>query len=74
MAKKHIKSEPRSTQEKVDTRYYTVSYVPNGGMPNAAPALMLKGRWLHQCGFTTGKKVTVTVKNGQLIIDTELLV
>jgi len=74
MAKKYIKSEPRTSQEKVETRYYTVGYVPNGGRSNAPPALTLKGRWLHQCGFTTGKQVTVTIKNGQLIIDAELLV
>ncbi|XBS70630.1 SymE family type I addiction module toxin [Acerihabitans sp. KWT182] len=67
MAKKYIKSEPRSPQAKVDTRFYTVGYVPNGGRPDAPPALHLKGRWLHDCGFVTGK-------HGQLIINAELLV
>ncbi|WP_213993610.1 SymE family type I addiction module toxin [Sodalis sp. dw_96] len=74
MAKKHIKSEARSSQAKIETRYYTVGYVPNGGRPNTRPALNLKGRWLHECGFVTGQPVTVTVKNGQLIIDAEILV
>jgi len=74
MAKKYIKSEPRSPQAKVDTRFYTVGYVPNGGRPNALPALHLKGRWLHECGFVTGQPVTITIKHGQLIINAELLV
>jgi toxic protein SymE len=74
MAKKYIKSEPRSSQAKVETRFYTVGYVPNGGRPNALPALHLKGRWLHECGFVTGQPVTITVKNGELIIKAELLV
>ncbi len=73
MAKKYIKSESRSAQAKKNTRYYTVGYVPNGGKPNALPALNLKGRWPHACGFVTGQPVTVTVKNGQLIIDAELI-
>ncbi len=74
MAKKYIKSEPRISQAKKTTRYYTVGYVPNGGRPNALPSLNLKGRWLHECGFFTGQPVTVTVKNGQLIIEPEIVV
>nr|WP_253073713.1 SymE family type I addiction module toxin [Sodalis ligni] len=47
---------------------YTVGYIPNGGRPNARPAINLKGRWRHHCGFTTGKQVTVAIINGQLML------
>ncbi|WP_413736359.1 SymE family type I addiction module toxin [Sodalis sp. RH21] len=42
--------------------------------PMPCLALNLKGRWLHECGFFTGQPVTVTVKNGQLIIEAEIVV
>ncbi|HEY0211012.1 SymE family type I addiction module toxin [Acerihabitans sp.] len=47
MAKKNCKSEFGTSQAKVETRYYTVGYVPNGGKCDAPPALHIKGRWLH---------------------------
>ncbi|NDL62867.1 SymE family type I addiction module toxin [Acerihabitans arboris] len=74
MAKKKCKSEIVTSQAKVETLYYTVGYVPNGGKRNAPPALHIKGNWLHHCGFFTGQPVTITAKNGQLIINAELLV
>ncbi|NDL62559.1 SymE family type I addiction module toxin [Acerihabitans arboris] len=74
MAKKNCKSESLTSQAKVETHFYTVGYVPNGGKRNAPPALHIKGRWLHGCDFFTGQCVTITAKNGQHIIDAELLV
>ncbi len=74
MAKKNCKSEPVSSQAKVDSHFYTVGYVPNGGIRNAPPALHIKGQWLHEYGFFTGQSVTVTAKKGQLISNVELLV
>ncbi|WP_392551394.1 SymE family type I addiction module toxin [Orbus wheelerorum] len=52
-------------------RHYTVGYISVHHEPKASPtevhyskhpALHLKGNWLEQFGFTTGKPVTITVK------------
>jgi toxic protein SymE len=41
---------------------------PNVGRPNPAPQLTLNGRWLEPLGFTTGQRIEVITKPGQLII------
>lgn len=35
---------------------------------NDVPAIILKGKWLSDYGFTTGKKITVSCQQGKLII------
>ncbi|MCL6358355.1 type I toxin-antitoxin system SymE family toxin [Pectobacterium parmentieri] len=35
-------------------------------------AINLKGRWLEESGFITGMPITVTVKRGKIVIETEI--
>ena len=39
-------------------------------VPQLAPSLRLKGRWLDQAGFPIGAKVRVSVTSGRLVIET----
>ncbi len=68
MAKKFIKSELRSSEAKIEPRYFSLGYIPNGGGPNVLPALNLKGRWLYECGFVTGQPVTKPLKRSRILL------
>ncbi|MFP1787636.1 SymE family type I addiction module toxin [Lonsdalea quercina] len=48
--------------------YSQLGYRPNRGQPNPLPQLTIKGRWLEALGFTTGQRIEVIPKAGQLII------
>ncbi|WDE07059.1 type I toxin-antitoxin system SymE family toxin [Thalassomonas viridans] len=48
----------------VKTRSIGVNYVP----VVLEPCVVLRGKWLQQAGFSTGKKVTVTVEKDRLVL------
>ncbi|WP_072052731.1 SymE family type I addiction module toxin [Pantoea anthophila] len=48
-----------------------MGYRPDKGQPNPLPQLTIKGRWLKALGFTTGQKIEVITKPGQLIFPVE---
>ncbi|MBP1132005.1 MULTISPECIES: SymE family type I addiction module toxin [Serratia] len=64
MARADSTSEPAASQ----ARKCIVGYRPNGGRPNPPPQLTLTGKWLEQCGFTTGQQIEVITEPGRLII------
>ncbi|MEB5705644.1 type I toxin-antitoxin system SymE family toxin [Pantoea anthophila] len=41
---------------------------PDKGQPNPLPQLTINGRWLEALRFTTGQKIEVITRTGQLII------
>ncbi|WP_299998362.1 SymE family type I addiction module toxin [uncultured Cedecea sp.] len=49
-------------------RRYTVSYIRDQRRYQPAPAIILKGQWMAELGFSTGQKVEVFTESGQLII------
>nr|WP_244316935.1 SymE family type I addiction module toxin [Mixta theicola] len=51
-----------------------IGYVPQKGKANPLPAINLKGRWLEELGFYSGKALTVTVEEGRLVIEREFQV
>jgi len=63
MADTYTKSEPVVPT----TRCYTVSYASDAKY-NPLPAVILKGRWLEEAGFTTGIPIEVKVLQGCLIL------
>ena len=81
MAEYHHTSEPGSAKVKYPTsRQLTVletvceSAVKIRGiginyMPvNLEPCIVLRGKWLKEAGFAMGQKVTVTIKESELLI------
>ena len=81
MAESHNTPESRSAKEKYPTsrqltiletvcesavkiRGVGISYVP----VNLEPCAVLRGKWLREAGFPIGQKITVTVKEGELVI------
>lgn len=43
-------------------------YEQSGYHYKSTPAIILKGKWLEELGFTTGTAVTVKCQGGQLTI------
>ncbi|WDE11699.1 SymE family type I addiction module toxin [Thalassomonas haliotis] len=41
-----------------------INYVP----VNLEPCLVLRGKWLHQAGFTIGQKVDVVIKPDEIML------
>jgi len=71
MADTHHKPETRTHTIAASgsrAHYYKVGYRPNKGQPNPLPQLTIKGRWLEVLGFTTGQRIEVITRPGQLII------
>lgn len=64
MAEQHHKSEPATPK----ARRYTVGYIRDARKFTTSPAITLKGDWMAQVGFETGRKVEVICVQGELII------
>lgn len=64
MAAQHHKSEQVSTK----ARHYTVCYIRDSQKLQPSPSITLKGHWMADFGFETGKKVEVICEQGELII------
>ena len=43
-------------------------YEQSGYQYKSTPAIMLKGQWLREAGFDCGTSITVTCKEGRLVI------
>jgi len=64
MAAQHHKSEHVSTK----ARRYTVGYIRDQRKFQPSPSITLKGHWMGDLGFESGKKVEVICGQGELII------
>ncbi len=69
MAEHDSKSEAVTTEvPPLKMRRYTVSDIRDQRKYQPAPAIILKGYWMAELGFSTGQKVEVITEPGQLII------
>lgn len=69
MAKHDSKSEVVTTEvPQLKMRRYTVSYIRAQRKYQPSPAIILKGYWMAELGFSTGQKIEVITEHGQLII------
>jgi len=59
---------PKTAASILRAHYYTAGCRANKGQPNPLPQLTMKGRWLEALRFTTGQKIEVITRTGQLII------
>jgi hypothetical protein len=50
----------------VEERFLTVSYLP--GNDRHWPMIRLKGLWLLHAGFTSGDKIMLAIRPGQILI------
>lgn len=64
MAAQHHKSEHVSTK----ARRYTVGYIKDHIKHQPSPSITLRGHWMGDLGFETGKKVEIICEQGELII------
>lgn len=46
----------------------TISYRPNGGLPEPLAQITLKGNWLSEAGFITGRPLDVRVLPDCLVV------
>lgn len=74
MAEKHSKAEPTISKAQ---RHYKVGYVSARHINSKTdmttyysqhPSLPLKGDWLNEAGFDTGRSVTVKVSDGCIVL------
>lgn len=58
------------TPEQISTkaRRYTVGYIFDSQNFQPSPSIVLKGHWMGELGFETGRKVEVLCELGELII------
>lgn len=73
MAKQNHKPERTNNKTPTTRRFYTVGYVPKNGDTDT-PAINLKGKWLRDSGFETGLPLIVTIEQGRIVIEPELMV
>ncbi|WP_244986343.1 SymE family type I addiction module toxin [Rosenbergiella epipactidis] len=66
MAKTHHK--PETGTPTTQSRRYTVGYVRDHIKHQPSPSIILKGHWMGELGFETGRKVEVSCQQGELII------
>ncbi|WP_235421320.1 SymE family type I addiction module toxin [Erwinia oleae] len=64
MAAQHHKSEHVSTK----ARHYTVGYIRDHIKHRPSPSITLRGHWMADFGFITGKMIEMLPEAGQLII------
>ncbi|MEN4587778.1 SymE family type I addiction module toxin [Pantoea sp. SIMBA_072] len=66
MAETHHK--PGTTTPTTKSRRYTVGYIRDHIKHQPSPSITLRGHWMGDLGFETGKKVEVICEQGELLI------
>lgn len=57
-----------TTTPTTKSRRYTVGYIRDHIKHQPSPSITLRGHWMGDLGFETGKKVEVICEQGELLI------
>ncbi|WP_230527501.1 SymE family type I addiction module toxin [Rosenbergiella nectarea] len=63
-----IAKKPDTGIPTTQSKRYTVGYVRDHIKHRPSPSIILKGYWMWELGFETGKKIEVSCQQGELII------
>nr|WP_244968596.1 SymE family type I addiction module toxin [Rosenbergiella australiborealis] len=68
MIKANTTHKPETGTPTTQSRHYTVGYVRDHIKHQPSPSIILKGHWMGELGFETGRKVEVRYQQGELVI------